>query len=159
MKKTIFTLIIFFGLHAFSFWGPSNAEDLCKGIKNRDKKNICLEGIKKPGFKQLSKRRLSLCDKAQGRKNDDLTVNCVIGEFHPELIDLCETAAHNDNLGFLQKCINTFVGYPNVDLGSSNECGTGATIRLSIDQRYECYKGIVEQKPRTVEPPAPVGQQ
>jgi hypothetical protein len=159
MKKIMFTLIILSSFQAHSFFGPSNAEDLCNEIKNKDKRAACLKGTKKASFVKLSKRRIELCENMLKRKNDDLIINCVLGEFHPEILNFCETASQNGNLDAAHKCINTFVGHTDVNTSNTIECGTGATTRLSLQSRFDCYAGMVNQKPRTVEPPAPVGQQ
>jgi hypothetical protein len=159
MIKTILTLILLSSFQAFSFFGPSNAEDLCKEIKNKDKRATCLNETKKPSFVQLSKHRLGLCEKMLKRKNEDLIINCVLGEFHPEILNFCEPAAHNGNLDVAHRCIDTFVGHTDVNTSNTSECGTGAITRISLQQRFDCYAGMIYQKPRTVEPPAPVGQQ
>ena len=155
MRSIIFCSIFIAGFSAKALWGNSNAKDLCGDIKDKTLKLECLNKIKEPGFVELSKRRVKMCDKLLGRKKDSLTMNCIHGKFAPKLINVCETAAHNGNLPAAERCLNLFVGHTDDSSISDSECNVGTKMGASIDGKINCYRDQLPEE-RSATPPAAV---
>lgn len=155
MKKLVLLFTLSISFQALSFWGTPDAEDLCKEIKDKQKKYSCLNGIKEKDFRPLTERRAQLCEKMLKRRNDNLILNCVLGKFSDKLIQVCETAAHNGNLEEAHRCINTFVGHMDIKNLSHEFCSPSAINKISISQIINCYRDQLPEEPKST-PPAPV---